>query len=137
MRGAYMMQKVFLLASLLISVALPSQAINVKHMKNRIENATQKPEQVFAQLAETMACKGDKKPVCYTDAVSMSPRYALARVHRPEGEDLYLVYELQNKAWKLKAAGKFAELKPALLTVKMEISQVTAKGLIQNLTVLR
>ncbi len=127
----------FILAAILISVALPSQAVNVQHFKKRIEQTTQRPEQVFAKLAETMACKGDKKPVCYTHAISLSPGYALAQIRRPEAEDLYLVYILQNKQWKLKNAGLFAELKPALLVLKMEISEVSAKGLIQNLSVLR
>lgn len=131
------MKDKLVLALILFSVALPGQAINVQHMKKRIEQATQRPEQVFAALAETTACKQQKKPICYTHAISLSERYALAQIRRPEAEDLYLVFEKQNNSWKLKNAGLFTALKPALLTVKMEISQATAQGLIQNLSVLR
>lgn len=122
---------------LILLSALPVQAGDIQNLQNRLDKATQKPEQQLGQQAEKLTCKGQKKPICYADGVVIEARFALVKISRPEQGALFLLFEKIGEQWKLRHAGKIVDLKPATLTLKAEISQKHAQALIQKLAAVR
>lgn len=77
-----------------------ARAVDIQHMKQRIDNTVNRPEQLVTKAAEKIICKQDKKPVCYANGVVAEERFMLVRVHRPQGRDFYMLFYQDNKQWK-------------------------------------
>ena len=124
----------FFYLALLLSTTLPAHAINIQHMKERIEKSAAPPGHSIQQQAQKLACKTRQKPVCFADGHAQLTRFGLVTIRRPEETDLFLFFEeAANKKWVLKAVGKRTDLKPGLLITRSEISETTAKQLIEKL----
>lgn len=103
-------------------------------MNKRIEKSTAPPGHAIQQLAQKLACKALQKPICFADEYAQLTRFGLVQIRRPEESDLFLFFEeAANKKWMLKAVGKRQDLKPGLLIAHSEISETTAKQLIEKL----
>ena len=97
--GVSLRQGMLLLAVLLI--AAPAGALNVQQMKQRVNNAINGKDQVLAGLSEKIICKGDKKPICYAEAVFTDAGFALVKVTRPEDSKAwYILFQSQANGWK-------------------------------------
>jgi hypothetical protein len=124
----------FFSLAMVLGVTLPASAVNVQHMKQRIEKSTAPPGHSIQQLAQKLACKTLQKPICFADGHAQLTRFGLVNIRRPEEEDLFLFFEEEaSKKWVLKAVGKRTDLKPGLLITRSEISETTAKQLIEKL----
>jgi len=120
--------------TVLIGLALPANAVNIQNMKKRIEKSTAPPGHAIQQLAQKLACKTRQKPFCFADGHAVITRFGLVNIRRPEEDDLFLFFEeAASKKWLLKAVGKRSDLKPGGLITRSEISETTAKQLIEKL----
>lgn len=124
----------FFSLAIMLSTTLPASAVNIQHMKQRIEKSTAPPGHAIQQLAQKLACKTQQKPFCFADGHAQLTRFGVVNIRRPEEEDLFLFFEEEaSKKWVLKAVGKRKDLKPGLLITRSEISETTAKQLIEKL----
>ncbi|MGE3723996.1 MAG: hypothetical protein AB7I41_00485 [Candidatus Sericytochromatia bacterium] len=109
------MIKTCLGAFLVLGVTLPSawaQTRDIRNLKNRLEKAQDSPKQRLMAQAEQPVCKGDRKPVCYTEALVASKGWALLRIARPEDNLLYFVLlrKMPDETWKIVLYGDHAKL---------------------------
>lgn len=98
-----------------LGVTLPSawaQTQDIRNFKNRLEKAQDSPKQRLMAQAEQPVCKGDRKPVCYTEALVASKGWALLRIARPEDNLLYFVLlrKMPDETWKIVLYGDHAKL---------------------------
>lgn len=99
--GALIVGLACVLPGLMPEKAMPQAlAVDIQHMKRRIDNTVNRPEQQVAKTAEKIICKQDKKPVCYANGVVAEDRFMLVRVHRPQGRDFYMLFYQNDKQWK-------------------------------------
>lgn len=121
-----------------ISVLLPAQAVNVQQMKQRVDRAVDKPAQDVNKLAEQIICKTERKPICYANGTVLDAGYALVRIHRPEGQSYFVLFQQKDKAWKPIYSRKLERLSLALWKAdKVHISDTLAARMIQKLQALR
>lgn len=82
-------------------VAGPAGALNVRQMKQRVNNAVAGNDQVLAAVAEKIICKTDKKPICYAEAVFTDSGYAIVKITRPEdSKAYYMLFQNIPSGWK-------------------------------------
>ena len=112
------------------------QAANtVTQIKNRLNNATAKPEQVLAGLSDKIICKTDKKPICYTEHVLIEERFALTLVTRPEeNKHYFILFENTGKtSWKALFSRTLEHMNvPKWKKEKLQIPEPIAIKLIQK-----
>lgn len=91
-----------LFALLALSLAAgPASALNVRQMKQRVNNAIAGNDQVLASAAEKIICKTDKKPICYAEAVFTDSGYAIVKITRPEdSKAYYMLFQNIPSGWK-------------------------------------
>ncbi|PKL77740.1 MAG: hypothetical protein CVV27_04660 [Candidatus Melainabacteria bacterium HGW-Melainabacteria-1] len=95
------MRRILPLSLLFLMLSPSALAINVQQMKQRIDNSISGKDQVLAAASEKIICKGDKKPICYAEAVLTDSGFALVKVMRPEdAKAWYILFQQQGKAWK-------------------------------------
>lgn len=89
-----------------------AQNRDIRNLKNRLEQAQDSPKQRLMAQAEQPICKGDRKPVCYTEALIASKGWALLRITRPEDNLLYFVLmrKMPDETWKMVLYGDHAKL---------------------------
>lgn len=118
----------------MLSFSFSASAINVQHMKERIQKSTHPPGQALLPMAQKLACKSEKKPDCYAANQFQVSRFALVQVHRLEQEDLFLFFQEEaNKKWKLKGVTLPQELNAGFLVTRSDIGESNAKLLLSRL----
>lgn len=112
------MQRIYIVgwvALLVVGGAVPgagAQTRDIRNLKNRLEKAQDSPKQRLMAQAEQPICKGERKPVCYTEALIASKGWALLRIARPEDNQLYFVLlrKMPDETWKIVLYGDHAKL---------------------------
>lgn len=118
----------------MLSFSFSVQAVNIQHMKKRIEKSTHPPGQTLLPVAQKLACKAQKKPDCYAANQFQISRFALVQVHRLEQEDLFLFFQEEaNKKWKLKGVTLPQDLNAGFLLTRSDIGESNAKLLLDKL----
>lgn len=92
--------------------AVQAQTQDIRNLKNRLEKAQDSPKQRLMAQAEKPICKGERKPICYTEALVASKGWALLRITRPEDHLLYFVLlrKKPDETWKIVLYGDHAKL---------------------------
>ena len=112
---------------------LPAQAVNIQHMKQRVEKNITATAPPFFYQAQKLTCKTQKKPICYANRHAVSGRFGLVQIHRLEQKDIYLFFqqEASNK-WKLKGVAQDKDLNSGFLVTHAEITEAAAKVLLKK-----
>lgn len=134
-----MRQILFVLLSASLVMTTPANAITVQQMKQRINNVTASKEQLLMALSEKIICKGDKKPICYSEAPIFEGSFAITKVSRPEDDKYYyILYQGLPSGWKplYSRTMEFLNLDKWKMD-KVPIPDPVARVLIQKLQALR
>jgi hypothetical protein len=113
------MQRIcFVLALLAFSLNFPSEQVwaqggrDLSNFKGRMNKALDTPREKLKAMAEQPVCKGDKKPICYTEAMVISQGWGMVRITRPEADKHYfvLLQAMPDATWKIALKGPIEKL---------------------------